>query len=107
MFWNRGADSSSCIYAFGVLNLFRGVLTEGECKTLKATVAVRLLEFFNAATSPFYIRFLHNEKEEVFLNGSGEKAASSITRRTEVQDEDAHISVNTSIYANRKHRKFV
>ena len=67
MLCNRGADSSGCIYAFVVLNLLKGVLTEGECKTLKAKVAIRLLEFFNAATLRFYIRFLHNEKEEVFI----------------------------------------
>ena len=53
MLWSRGADSSSCIDAFVVLNLFKGVLTEGECKTQKAQVATRLLEIFNAATSPF------------------------------------------------------
>ena len=39
MLWSRGAYSSSCIYAFVVLNLFKGVLTEGECKTLQAKVA--------------------------------------------------------------------
>ena len=89
MLWSEGTDSSSCTYAFVVLNLFRVVLTEGECKTLKAKVATRLLEFFDAATLRFYIRFSYNEKEEVLLNGSSEKAASSIKGRTEVQDEDA------------------
>ena len=107
MLWSRGADSSSFIYAFVVLNLVKGVPTEGECKTLKAKVATRLLVFFNAATLRFYIRFLHNEKEEVLLNGSCEKAESSIKGRTDVQGEDAPISVNTSLYAHRKHRKFV
>ena len=87
--WSRGADSGSFIHAFVVLNLFKGVLTEGECRTLQAEVATRLLAFFDAATSPFYIRFLHNEKEEFLLNRSSEKAESSIKRRTEVQDEDA------------------
>ena len=96
--WRRGADSSSFIYAFLALNFFKGVPTEGECKTLQAKVATRLLAYFDAATPPFYIRFLHNEKEEVLLNESSKKAASSMKRRTEVQDEDVPISVNNSIY---------
>ena len=45
MLWSRSADSSGCVYIFA-LNLFKGALTEGECKTLKAKVATRLLEFF-------------------------------------------------------------